>query len=511
MVRRKRAFVDPRRVLLLAVLVVVALAFALAPSALAATGPHTQQAYDPLGDFTSKWTRADAMEIFDQSDPSVAPGQNSLLTSLSMPDIPKDFPVMTDQGGRQVWVWDTWPLTDGRGNQYSYKGWTVIFSLTADPYAGYGFDDRHWHARISFWYHRASNENAPWIYGGHLFPDGASPGEAEWSGSTRIFENNAVTTFYTATKRTATPDSARIMMTRGRIHADDTGVWFTGLDVHRELLRPDGSWYQTQAQNPFFSFRDPFTFTDPGHPNKTFMVFEGNTAGNRAPLPDPKTCTQADLGDSSEDPADVTAAGANNQMANIGLAVADNEALTRWHFLAPILSANCVNDQTERPQFVIRQDATGKWKYYLFTISHAFTYAAGLRGPDGVYGFVGDGIRSDFQPLNDSGLTLGNPTDLNLSATDPLQNQRQFQSYSHYVMPGGLVESFIDNVDGRRGGTLAPTVKLNITGDRTSVDRSVGTGGLLGYGYIPANRDRTGPDEPRPAVSSTTAAARGAT
>jgi levansucrase len=475
-----------RGALTLAVVLLAALAAAPAVRAQADDPAHTQQAFDPLGDFTSRWTRADAMEIMSQSDPDVPPGANSLPEALTMPDIPVDFPIMTDRTGRQVWVWDTWPLTDGRGNQYSYKGWTVIFSLTADPYAGYSFDDRHWHARIGYWFHRASDETAPWIYGGHLFPDGASPGEAEWSGSTRIFQSNAVTTFYTATKRTATPDAARIMSTKGRIHADADGVWFTGFDQHTELLRPDGRWYQTQAQNAFFSFRDPFTFTDPAHPDKTFMVFEGNTAGVRGSY----QCKPSDLGDSSEDPGDVTAAGANNQMANIGLAVATNEALTRWRFLAPILSANCVNDQTERPQFIIRSQ-NGRLKYYLFTISHAFTYAAGLRGPDGVYGFVGNGIRSDFEPLNGgSGLALGNPTDLNLSPTDPMQNPRQFQAYSHYVMPGGLVESFIDNVEGRRGGTLAPTVKLDIAGDSATVDRSVGDGGLLGYGYIPANVNR---------------------
>lgn len=58
-------------------------------------------------------------------------------------------------------------------------------------------------------------------------------------------------------------------------------------------------------------------------------------------------------------------------------------------------------------------------------------------------------------------------------------------------MPGGLVESFIDRVDYRRGGTLAPTVKLIIDDDTTRVDRSVGDNGLLDYGYIPANIDMT--------------------
>ncbi|MFI7075609.1 glycoside hydrolase family 68 protein [Micromonospora sediminicola] len=460
----------------------------VAPQPQALGSSHTQDAYSPYANYTSKWTRADAQQILAQSNPNVAPGQNSLPRRLTMPEIPVDFPIMTDQAGRQVWVWDTWPLTDGRGNQYSYKGWTVIFSLTADPYAGYTFDDRHTHARISYWFHRASDETAPWIYGGHLFADGASPGTAEWSGSTRIFERNRIKTFYTSMRFDPAPTTAKITMSEGRIQADDSGVWFTGFSRHNILLEPDGRWYQTGAQNPFFSFRDPFTFTDPARPGKTFMVFEGNTAGVRGEY----QCQQSDLGNSGETPADVTARGANFQLANIGLAVADNRELTRWHFLPPILSANCVNDQTERPQFVIRK-VGNRWKYYLFTISHAFTYAAGLRGPDGVYGFVGNGIRSDFQPLNRGGLALGNPTDLNISSTDSRQNPRQFQAYSHYVMPGGLVESFIDNVEGRRGGTLAPTVKMDITGTRTAVDRSVGDGGLLGYGYIPANTDISPP------------------
>lgn len=462
-----------------------------APAQVAAQqpSPHTQDAYDPFDDFTMRWTRADALQILEQSRTNVPPGENSLPEQLTMPDIPVDFPVMRARDGRQVWVWDTWPLTDARGNQYSYNGWTVIFSLTADPYAGYTFDDRHWHARIGYWYRRASApQDAPWTYGGHLFPDGASPGQAEWSGSTRIFSGNSVTAFYTATTTEPKPNTAKIVSTPGQIHSNATGIWFTGFRRHTVLLEPDGEWYQTGPQNPFFSFRDPFTFRDPQHPGRTFMVFEGNTGGVRGEY----RCTAADLGDSGEDPDEVTASGANYQLANIGLAVATNRALTRWSFLPPILSANCVNDQTERPQFVIRK-IDGEWKYYLYTISHDFTFAAGVRGPDGVYGFVGDGIRSDFEPLNGGGLVLGNPTDLNLLSTDLLQNPRQFQAYSHYVMPGGLVESFIDNVEGRRGGTLAPTVKVDVDGTETAVDRSVGAGGLLGYGLIPANVNRRWP------------------
>jgi levansucrase len=211
------------------------------------------------------------------------------------------------------------------------------------------------------------------------------------------------------------------------------------------------------------------------------------------------TCDADDLGYREGDPyaetvEAVNASGATYQIGNIGLAKAKNDELTEWEFLPPILSANCVTDQTERPQFVFKDG-----KAYLFTISHRGTFAAGIDGPEGVYGFVGDGIRSDFQPLNSgSGLALGNPTNLNFAGGQPFapdynQHPGHFQAYSHYVMPGGLVQSFIDTIgthdDFVRGGTLAPTVKIDIEGDTTSVDYSYGNGGLGGWADISANLD----------------------
>jgi levansucrase len=103
-----------------------------------------------------------------------------------------------------------------------------------------------------------------------------------------------------------------------------------------------------------------------------------------------------------------------------------------------------------------------------------FTYAPGLTGPDGVYGFVGPSIRSDYKPLNGSSLVLGNP------ASQPVQQ------YSHYVMPNLLVESFIDTIPTPSGpvygGTLAPTLRLDIR------DKSTYFVEQLGYGYIPATQ-----------------------
>ncbi|RXZ68005.1 glycoside hydrolase family 68 protein [Agromyces albus] len=495
---------------------------------------HTQQAYDPEDDFTSRWTRADARQLKAMSDPTAPSRENSMPEEFTMPTIPQDFP---DMSNGQVWVWDTWTLTEGNADQPSFKGWEVIFSLVADR--NLGFDDRHTYARLGYFFRKAGipaeerPENGGWTYGGLVFPDGASGAifedqsfshQTEWSGSTRIFDGNKLRIFYTAVAfyrdaagQDIKPADPRIVQSEGRIFADENGVWMTGFRDQHELLVPDGTYYQTKDQNPFVNFRDPFTFEDPAHPGKTFMVFEGNTGGVR----DQVECTAEDLGYRPEDlqgenplgevpvgegvpggPPEIPA-DANLRMGNVGLAVADNKALTEWHFLPPILSANCVTDQTERPQIYIKDG-----KYYIFTISHRSTFAPGIDGPEGVYGFVGDGVRSDFQPVNrGSGLALGSPSNLNFAVGFPFapdfnQHPGQFQAYSHYVMPDGLVQSFIDTIgtseDFRRGGTLAPTVRVNIDGDDVTVDREYGDNGLGAYADIPANTVWPVPDTPDP-------------
>ncbi|MEK8226357.1 glycoside hydrolase family 68 protein [Oerskovia sp. M15] len=82
-----------------------------------------------------------------------------------------------------------------------------------------------------------------------------------------------------------------------------------------------------------------------------------------------------------------------------------------------------------------------------------------MDGPDGVYGFVGNGVRSDFQPINEgSGLALGNPTNLNFPIGTPAipapARRRTRSSRTRTTSCQGLVQSFIDaigNPDVRRG------------------------------------------------------------
>ena len=186
---------------------------------------HTPQARDPEDDFTARWTRADARQLKRMSDPTAGPRENSMPMELTMPTVPQNFP---DMSNGQVWVWDTWPLTDKDANQYSFKGWEVIFSLIADR--SLGFDDRHVFAKLGYFFRPAGVPwqqrpvNGGWTFGGRVFPEGASgevfedqsfSHQTEWSGSTRLFSNGEVKVFYTAVafyrlaavlRRRGTPD-----------------------------------------------------------------------------------------------------------------------------------------------------------------------------------------------------------------------------------------------------------------------------------------------------------------
>jgi levansucrase len=429
------------RTLSLRLLLVALTVMVVAAPARAATFP-------PGGDFTAVWTRAQALKVQPDS-------------TNTKPRIPADFPVMNPD----VWVWDTWPLTTLGTKPVSYRGWDVIFSLTAPRSVPFG--DRHWYARIGLFF---SRDGRSWRYGGNLFP-GARPafGSREWAGSA-VLTGDRVHAIYTASGADDAPVGEntnplqRLATASGRIHANSQGVWFTGFRNHRIVAEPDGALYQTLEQSRagpiIYAFRDPFVFRDPAD-DQVYMVFEGNSGGTAGT----HTCGARELG--PVPPGHTVPEAAKFYTGNIGLARATSASLRGWQLLPPLLSANCVNQQTERPHLVIQGG-----DYYLFTISHTFTFAPGLTGPDGLYGFLGDGLRSTYRPLNAGGLVLGNPA------------EAPVQQYSEYVMPNWLVESFIDTLPGEVfGGTLAPTLRLNADGDSTTLVE------VLPYGYIPAMVD----------------------
>lgn len=408
--------------------------------------PHKQMTYPVWADYTDSWDRDDASSITLNSD-------NELPLLEEQP-----VEIISDE----VWIWDSWPLTNLQTRTVNYKGYKLLFSLTADR--DLDFVQRHWTAEIGF---SISRDGKSWEYQGDVFPEHIDPpGLREWAGSA-ILVDDRVYFYYTASgSEGAAHDepeyfTQKLAVVSARISADSSGISFSDWSDHKVIAEADGEMYQTLEQSEagpiIYGFRDPWVFENP-QDGEIYMLFEGNSPGETVACGTSGTGNGNGNGNGSGN-GPYRSANADNSASqsvpvspqakyyngNIGLAASKQGSMTDFELLPPIMHANCTNQQLERPHATFKGNLV-----YLWTISHKFTFAPNLQdtGVDGLYGFVGPSIRSDYIPLNGSGLVLANPPENNT------------QAYSWYVMPGGFVESFLDNINGEYAGTLAPTVKI---------------------------------------------------
>ncbi|MEM4781975.1 MAG: glycoside hydrolase family 68 protein, partial [Halalkalicoccus sp.] len=231
------------------------------------------------------------------------------------------------------------------------------------------------------------------------------------------------------------------------------------------LLEPDGERYEREEQyrGMIYTFRDPWFFEDP-EDGGTYLLFEANT-----PVPEGEGVCADPVWEEFN--------------GSVGIARSPTGDPTDWHLEDPLLEGVCVNQELERPHVVVRDD-----RYYLFVSSHDHTFAPGLEGPDGLYGFVADSLRGEYRPLNGSGLVLTNPENAPYQAYSwvafPHREELLVSGFFNYYDLGGLT---LDDVAGlspddqleKFGGTLAPTVRVALDGDRTRIT------GTLSHGRIP--------------------------
>ena len=324
-------------------------------------------------------------------------------------------------------IWDAWPIQDADGLPSDVgSGRSLWMALGAprfpDP------EERHAHARIQLLERSARG----WKHLGPVMPDGFSPGSREWSGSAVMAPDRAsLTLYFTATGRRgeASPTfeqrlfqaEARLSTVTGAFRLED----WRGL---REIVQSDPAHYMASdagsgAVGTIKAFRDPAYFRDPIDGSHR-IFFAGSHAGSRS---------------------------AFNGV--VGSAIALDDTLDRWEILPPMLSADTLNNELERPHVVFHQA-----HYYLFwsTQAHVFN-PAGPIGPTGLYGMVSDRLSGGWMPLNGTGLVLANP------AAAPRQ------AYSWLVLPDLQVTSFVDawGADapaGRFGATFAPMLQLRLDG-----------------------------------------------
>ena len=375
--------------------------------------------------------------------PSVAPATLTAWTASHVDAIRHDAansaPLIRDNDfsriDAELDIWDAWPIQDADGTP-SLVGenqlWMALGSPRfADP------DERHGHARI----HLLSRSGEAWRHLGPAMPDGFSPGSREWSGSAVLDADRArVTLYFTATGRRGEPEPTfeqRLFEAKATLTGTD-GNWRLD-DWHglREIVVRDPSHYMasdagTGKVGSIKAFRDPAYFRDPAD-GSHHLFFAGSLAGS---------------------------ASAFNGV--IGSAWAPAASAGDWRIAPPLLSADTLNNELERPH-VVHSDG----RYYLFwsTQRHVFN-PEGPTGPTGLYGMVADRLAGPWRPLNGTGLVFANPP------------SAPTQAYSWLVLPDLQVASFVDDwgsppdQDGakRFGATFAPMLRLFLRGDAAGLD-----------------------------------------
>jgi levansucrase len=297
---------------------------------------------------------------------------------------------------------------------------------------------RHALARI----HLIWRSSAGWRDLGPTMPDGLSPGSREWSGSAILApDGRHVTLYFTAAGRRgeACPTfEQRLFQARARLVGDAPLYRLVDWTAPRESTRSDGHLYDPANQSQgevgkIKAFRDPAFFRDPAD-GAAYLLFA-------ASLPPPSSAYNG----------------------AVGIARAKDERLEDWTLLPPIVHADGLNNELERPHVLYRQGL-----YYLFWSTQTEVFAPdGPTGPTGLYGMVGQSLMGPYELLNGSGLVLANPT------------EAPFQAYSWLVLDDLSVISFINywGVGGPTppegeaaravfGGAPAPVERIRLEGDR---------------------------------------------
>lgn len=332
---------------------------------------------------------------------------------------------------QNVVVWDAWPVQHASGHPFSVEPGHELWMALAAPRQE-NPDERHNQARI----HLLLREEGAWRDLGPAMPDDFSPGSREWSGCAVIDTHESmVTLYFTASGRRGEQELSfeqRIFSAQATLEGDLPRPRLVDWRNLREAFVRDPAHYMstlggTGEIGKIKAFRDPAFFRDPTDGND-YLFFAGSQAGSDS-----------------------------DYNGVVGAAIADRNASTGWRLLPPIVTADGLNNELERPHVVRHKDL-----YYLFwsTQGHVFN-PAGPTGPTGLYGMVSKTVLGGWEPLNGSGLVFANPA------------EAPAQTFSWLVLPDLSVTSFIDDWKGVSapsfGGTFAPFLHLELDADRSTV------------------------------------------
>lgn len=287
--------------------------------------------------------------------------------------------------------------------------------------------------------------DAQWHDCGLLFPDHLNPGSREWSGSARFDPSqNAVTAFFTAAgRRSALVHSfeQRLFQSTGRLDVSGDLPHIVDWSPAASIVENDGSHYVDVAVDQgtpgnIKGFRDPYWLRDPAD-GRAYIVFTGSQPNS---------------------------VHSHNGVVGLARAVSDSDEAT-FELLPPIISADGVCNEMERPHFVIKDGL-----YYLFWSSQSSVFAPDmLRAPTGLYGMVGTSLTGPYEPLNGTGLVIANPV------AEPRQGYcwqvldtlEVFSFVDHWGLEGRDITEDQDLHRSQFGGTIAPVLRIELQGSTT--------------------------------------------
>lgn len=334
-------------------------------------------------------------------------------------------------------LWDFWPVQNSDGKTADIAGGSLWMALAA-PAVGNPVD-RHLHARIRL----LLLADGHWSDLGQLLPEGLNPGNREWSGSAVLDGADRLTLYFTAAGLAGTEGGwrQRLYQTHATLVIRDQTPWLLNWSAPIESVRSDGHYYVVVDQidgepGTVKAFRDPAYFRDPAD-GASYLLFA------------------ASLGTSH-----------HSHNGCVGRARAVDHAPTRWELLPPLIVADGLNNELERPHIVAKNDL-----YYLFWSTQRSVFApGGPAGPTGLYGMVAEALEGPYAPLNGTGLVIANP------------ENEPCQAYSWHVLDDLRVTSFVDSActggrvvqDGCEarlhfGGTLAPLLQIALEGTKATL------------------------------------------
>ncbi|CAH1850882.1 glycoside hydrolase family 68 protein [Convivina intestini] len=402
-------------------------------------------------------------------------------------------------------VWDSWPVQNPDGTLANFHGYHLVIGLTA-PAGGISAKMGLFSQPIDG---HPTGTNS-WTYLGYLFNqfgEGAVADDpylkymqAEWSGSTIMLnpDDNTLRVFYTNHTHLMTPGGQ--VLTTAQITIDPkNNSWANGLFInhskttdHRSLYAGDGKLYQNQDNMAGFagSVWDDYCLRDPHlvfDNNQYYLVFEGNTSTSNGNQGLDNFYNQAYYTSDKEAFVKerqrlIQSTGSKEYqltyLANAAIGIMSlNPDFTVKEVMKPLVTANAVNDELERPNLIHFQN-----KWYLFTDTRGDRMASSdvhVHGNDAdqypiyMLGFVSeDGINGHYQPLNGNGLVL---------VSNIPKNSPDF-TYAHYVIPNQdpnnnefVVTAYLHNK------SFAPSLLLKIDGHSTTMvtDHVLGQGDLV--------------------------------